>query len=66
VSPNRLLTPPSLLDDVFGTSRRRSRSVGHEELQTSTRDLAESMTPTLPPGHAGAGGSTFHMVQVAI
>jgi hypothetical protein len=70
ISPNRLLTPPSMMDDVIGSSRRRSRSVGHDELQTSARDLADSLPPPPPPPQAGASarhlGSGFHMVQVGI
>lgn len=70
ISPNRLLlTPPSVIDDVMGSSRRRSRSVGHDELQISARDLADSLPPPPPPPHGGArhlGGSGFQMVQVGL
>ena len=67
ISPNRLLMPPTFADDVIGGSRRRSRSVGHEEIQTSARDLAESLPPPLV-SHVGPSGRhlgpTFSMVQV--
>ena len=69
ISPNRLLTPGTLMGDMVGSSRRRSRSVGHDEIHNSARDLADSLPPP-PLPHAGATGSrhhlgsSFQMVQV--
>ena len=33
------------MGDMVGSSRRRSRSVGHDEIHNSARDLADSLPP---------------------